>query len=501
MPQSSIKSGAIISYISILLNILISLIYTPWMIKEIGMSDYGIYSLIVSFLSYFLIDFGLGSAISRFIAKYRAEENSDGINRMFSVTTIVYLLMDIVIFLVLGVLYFFLSVIFVKLTQEEFETFRNVYVIAALFSVSTFFFKPYDGAMMAYEFFVRLKTFDLIQRVGTVLLIIVALLWGGDIYALVFINGIVGLIVSLCKFYYFKRHTSVKIQLSLFDKAIAKALLAFSFWIFLINVAQRLRLNIVPSILGVYSGTTEISVFSVGMNLEGFVYTFAFALNGLFIPKVARMVTAGSDRGELTQLMIKVGRIQLYIIGFIIIGLIGLGKSFINLWIGPDFADTYYVAVLLIAPNIISMTQQIGTTLSYVENEVRYNSIIAISISILSFVLSLLLAPYWASIGCAWAVFISLLINLIGLNLFYRYKLKLDIKTFFLQCHIKILPLLLPILTALLFIDNYWGFHSWFSLFMTAGIYTLVYFFIIYAGGMNSTEKEMIFRIIKNIKL
>lgn len=73
MKLSNIGKGAIISYIAIFLNIAISFLNTPWMLKQIGVSDYGLYSLILSFLSYFTIDFGLSSAIARFIAKYRAE--------------------------------------------------------------------------------------------------------------------------------------------------------------------------------------------------------------------------------------------------------------------------------------------------------------------------------------------------------------------------------------------------------------------------------------------
>lgn len=138
MKNNSIKTGAIISYISIFLNIIISLIYTPWMIREIGMSDYGIYSLIVSFLSYFLLDFGLSEAISRFISKFRAKGDNRGIDKMFSVTTIVYAFLSLLIGLVLFVIYFFLSDIFVKLTPEEIVTLRKVYIIAGFLAYVIF---------------------------------------------------------------------------------------------------------------------------------------------------------------------------------------------------------------------------------------------------------------------------------------------------------------------------------------------------------------------------
>lgn len=108
MSSNNITKGAIISYVSILLNILISFVYTPWMIRQIGVSDYGLYSLITSFVSYFLLDFGLDSAITRFIAKYRAEGDKKKVENMLGLTTKVYLLIDTIIFLYL-LLYFSLS--------------------------------------------------------------------------------------------------------------------------------------------------------------------------------------------------------------------------------------------------------------------------------------------------------------------------------------------------------------------------------------------------------
>lgn len=500
MKQSSIKAGALISYASICINILISLIYTPWMIHEIGKNDYGVYSLVLSFLSYFLLDFGLGSTISRFIAKYRADNDDEGINRMFSVTTAVYLAIDIVVFVVLAILYFFLSDIFVKLTPDEIETFRHAYIIATFFSICNFFFQPYTGAMMAYEFFVPLKMFDLSQRVGTVLLISIALFFGGDIYSLVLINGLVALIISLCKFFFLRKNTSLRIKIGNYDFSIVRSLFSFSFWIFLINIAQRLRLNIVPSILGYTTGAAEIAVFAVGLNMEGLIWHFSNALNGLFIPKVARMVKANQDRSEITILMARVGRIQLYIVGFIIVGLFGLGRSFIHLWIGDEYVDSYYVMVALIAPNLISMTQQIGTTLSYVENEVRYNSIIAFSTSVMSFLLSMLFAPSMGAIGCGLAVFIALMTNSLCLNIFYSKKLHIGVVYFFRECHFKIVPVLFVAFVALWITERNLSIDTWLNLVFAGFVYFILMSLMLYFIAFNTEEKKLICNMLVKIK-
>ena len=105
--QGQIAKGAVISYVSIFLNIVISLVYTPWMIRQIGVSDYGVYSLVGTFLSYFLLDFGLAGTITLFVAKYRAEGDEQKVANMLGLTAKVYLVIDVIIFAILFVLYFF----------------------------------------------------------------------------------------------------------------------------------------------------------------------------------------------------------------------------------------------------------------------------------------------------------------------------------------------------------------------------------------------------------
>ena len=498
--SNSIKQGAIISYVSIFLNIAIGLLYTPWMIKEIGVSDYGIYALIISFISYFLIDFGLGSSIARFISKYRAEGNENKVGDLLGITTQVYLLIDLIIVALLVVSYFFISNIFVKLTLDEIDTLKKVYLIAGFFSVCNFIFKPMDGAMMAYEYFVRLKSLDMIRRLGTVVLIVVVLLLDGGLYELVFINGAVALIVSIMKYRYFIKRSEIKIKLRYFDKVVAKQLFVFSFWVFMIGLAQRFRLSLMPSVLGAFSGTSEITIFSVAMTLEGFVYTIAFALNGLFIPKVSRLVQKETDRSKITALMVKVGRIQLYIIGFIIIGYIGLGKSFMQLWLGIDFANSYYVAALLIIPNIVILTQQIGGTLSYVENELKYNALIMFFVSVVSFVFSILFAEKYGAIGCGVANFVALVFYIILVNVFYKKILKLNVVLFFKSCHLKILPIMILFPILLFYIDKNIEIDSWIKLFGIGSIYAFAFIISMYFFAFNKEEKEIVSTVFNRLK-
>ena len=62
MKINQIKVGAVLSYLSMGLSTVISLVYTPIMIARLGESEYGVYNLVLPIISYLnLLSFGLGS--------------------------------------------------------------------------------------------------------------------------------------------------------------------------------------------------------------------------------------------------------------------------------------------------------------------------------------------------------------------------------------------------------------------------------------------------------
>lgn len=496
----NITKGAIISYVSIFLNIVISLVYTPWMIRQIGVSDYGLFSLVGTFLSYFLLDFGLAGTITRFVAKYRAEGNEVKVSNMLGLTAKVYLVIDIIVFMVLAALYFFLTDIFGGgLTPEEIEKLKVLYCISGTFSVLSFLFKPVSGAMMAYEFFVENKTLDLLVRVGTVVLIVVMLLMGGNVYHLVFITGFVGFSVALLRYFVFVRKSKIKINWVYYKKDELMALFSFSGWVLLVQIAMMFRLSLIPTILGIFNDTKEISIFSVGRNLEGMVYTISAALNGLFLPLVSRMVQTG-DRKGIMNLMVRVGRIQLYVILLIFFGFSVFGQSFIRLWVGETFNSSYYVFLLLVFVNILSLTMQIGMDLVYAENKIKHTAMRVLISSLIGLVLSVILAPRYGAVGCAAATGVALVLTQVLYIQFYQKRMGLDMKLFFCNCHLKILPILTLYTMAVFFIQPYLQIDGWIRLLSAMGLYTMGYFIIVWLFIANKYEKGLVVNFIKRGK-
>ncbi len=444
--SKQIKIGAIISYGTIVFHIVAGLIYTPWLLSQIGQSDYGLYTLATSLITMFVMDFGLGAAISRYVSRYRAQNSQQSVDNFLGMIYKLYMLIDAVIFIVLLVIFFLLDTVYVNLSASELEKFKILYVIVALFSVISFPFSNLNGILTSYEKFIILKLCDFFNKALNILLVVIALFLGWGVYALVSVNAIVGLLTIAFKLIVIKSKTPVKVNLRFFDKSMLKEIFGFSMWTTVGNILQRLVLGISPSIIAAVcaAGSAEVAIFGLASTVEGYVYTFATAINGMFMPRISKIIVDGKKDTELMPLMVKVGRIQLMLIGLVSVGFLALGKSFIvDIWNKPDFEQSYYCAVLLLLPNMLYLPMQIANTTLVVENKVKIQAQVFMAMSAVNVALSLIFSHFWGAIGAALAVFIAYVVRVVLMIIVYQKKMNLDMIKFVKDVFLNMSPYLI----------------------------------------------------------
>jgi O-antigen/teichoic acid export membrane protein len=72
------KIGVILSYVMMLLEVLSTLLLTPYILRSLGDAEYGVYKLSESIVAYLmLLDLGVGSAVIRYVAKFRANNDKE----------------------------------------------------------------------------------------------------------------------------------------------------------------------------------------------------------------------------------------------------------------------------------------------------------------------------------------------------------------------------------------------------------------------------------------
>ena len=286
--SKQIKLGALMSYFTIAFNMIAGLLYTPWMIEQIGQSNYGLYTLATSLITLFVMDFGMGAAVSRFVSKYNAAGEQEKVNNFLGIVYKLYFAIDAIILIALIIVSFFINGIYDNLTSSELDTFKVLYVIVGLFSVVSFPFMNLNGILTAYEQFVGLKVADLFHKVFIIVAMVIALIMGYGVYALVIVNAISGLLTILIKLMIVRKKTAVRVNFKHKDKIMLKEIFGFSLWTTIGSLAQRLIFNITPSIIAAVSvtGAVGVALFGLGQTIEGYVYTFATAINGMFMPRI-----------------------------------------------------------------------------------------------------------------------------------------------------------------------------------------------------------------------
>jgi O-antigen/teichoic acid export membrane protein len=257
-----------------------------------------------------MVDFGLSSATARYLSKYNAEGKREEAEKFLGAVYKLYLIVDAVIMTALVIIYFRIDSIYATLTPDELSRFKVVYIISALFSVTNFPFVTFNGILTSHEKFVPLKLSDVLYRVFLVGFTILALLMGFGLYALVTVHAIVGLSVTLFKFIVIKKTVPLKVNFRHKDKSLYKDIFGFSIWTTISSLMQRLVFNITPSILGMVTGAAQIAVFGIVTTIEGYSYTITTAINGMFMPKISRLVANDKSEKALNKLLVDVGKFQ-----------------------------------------------------------------------------------------------------------------------------------------------------------------------------------------------
>ncbi len=503
--SKQIKMGAVLSYSMVLFNVVCGLIYTPWMIRQIGKADYGLYVLVTSFLHYFVVDFGLWMAINKILSRLRAEGREDEERNVIGLTTKIYLCMDIVVCIAIVIAFFFIDRFFGNLTPEELSRFKVAYIIAAAFSVLSFPFGFLKGIFQSHEFFIQTKIFDFFTKIGIIFFTILLLLFNVGFYSLVIVFGAVPLIINIGRVFFLK-NKGITQNLHYNNNPMLRDIFSTSMWLFIIVLAELFVNNISPSLLAAFSNTTQIAIFGIGLTLSQYVYTFASSINGLLLPKITKM-SVENDVDSIHALTYRIGRLQLIVTGCLVFGIILVGQSFINAWVGPDFSSSYIVAAALVIPQLLINMQQVESTQLFVNDKIRYRAFSMMTTAVLTIVSSVFLIPRLGAIGSAIAIASSnFFIMFVVMNIVYHKYLG-----FSLHCYMKELtPIVMAyccIIASYVIICRFFissNINGWVEVLVRGGLYMTI-FFICMVIFTNPYEKKLfsspLKRIIKGLHL
>lgn len=499
--MNQLKAGAALNYVVIVLNMLVGLLYTPFMLRMMGQSEYGLYSLVASVISYLtILDLGFGNAIVRYTAKFRAEGKTNEQYEMFGMFLILYIVIGVVAFLVGLGLYFNVDTLFgATMTAEELGKARIMMLFLIFNLAVTFPMSIFGSIITAYEHFVFPKVINIIRIFLNTAIMICLLKMGYKAVAMVIVQTIFNISTLLINYIYCKYKLHIKIYFRNFKWMFLKEVAIYSFWIFLNVIMDRIYWSTGQFILGMFAGTAAVAVFAIAIHLEGIYMQFSTAISSVFLPKVTGIVARNDNHKEISDLFIRTGRIQFIVISLILSGFIVFGRDFIKLWAGAEYESAYQISLLFFASLAIPLIQNLGITILQARNQMRFRSTLYIVIALFSLVFQIILVKPLGGIGCAISIAGALFLGQgLVMNIYYQKNQHLDIVTFWKEIlRMSIVPVVICI-GAKVLINNI-HLEGWLTLSLAIMIFLIIYVPLFYHFSMNQSERDLIIKPIVSI--
>ena len=495
MKVNQLKIGVVLSYVSMIVQNIIAIVYTPVMLRLLGQSEYGLYQLVYSVVSYLgLLSFGFGSAYVRFYSRYKVKDDQEGIAKLNGMFMIVFNIIAIIALLAGGVLVGNVNNLFSKsLTANEINTATILMILMVINLAISFPSSVFDSFVTAHECYFFQRVISLLQTVLNPFLTLPLLLMGYKSISLVVVTTILTVSKFIINYWYCIKKLRMRFIFHNMSFSLLKEIGVFSFYIFINMIVDQINWSVDKFILGVFSGTTAVAIYAVGGQINTMYMSLSTSISSVFIPRVNKIVARDENNNEeLTELFTRVGRIQFIILAMVIGGFIVVGKYFINVWTGTDYNKAYYVALLLIIPVTVPLTQNLGIEIQRAKNMHIFRSIIYFLIAIGNVFISIPLVQLFGEMGAALGTAISLIIgNIIVMNWYYQVKIKLDMLYFWKQI-LMLMPCVVISTLLALFLSNILIVNSIVNFIIVGVFYVLVYLVCLITFGMNSYEKNLI---------
>lgn len=504
MPVNQLKAGVVLNYVVIFLNTVVGLLYTPYMLRMMGQSEYGLYSLVASVIAYLtVLDLGFGNAIVRYTAKFRAEKKTEEQYEMFGMFFLLYLVIGIVAFGIGLGLYFNVDTLFGNtMTVVELGRARIMMLLLVANLAFTFPMSIWGSIIQAYEDFVFQKSLNIIRIILNTVVMICLLHFGYKAVAMVVVQTIFNVLTLVINFIYCRRKLNIHIYFRFrhFHWGFLKEVAIYSFWIFLNAIIDRVYWSTGQFVLGAMVGTAAVAVFAIAIQLEGMYMQFSTAISSVFLPKVTAMVATNRSRKEISDLFIRTGRIQYIVLAYILSGFIIFGRQFIELWAGAGYSDAYMISLLFFIPLTVPLIQNLGITILQARNEMKFRSVLYIIIALVSLAMQIVLTSHFGGIGCAMGVSGALVVGqILIMNVYYRRRQDLDIMTFWKEISkMSIIPIVL-IISSMLVIRHFFALDSWGKLILGIAAFSLVYIPLFFRFSMTDDERNLFISMFHKI--
>lgn len=318
----------------------ITLVLSPFVVHSLGDVRYGVWGIIGGLVGYLgLLDLGIRVAVTRYVAHHDAKGDQDAVNRFVSTAFCMFVacgcVAAVVGFAAAGLLPFVVQLPSAHTTEAIAAVAISSFAVAAALIGGVY------GGLLA-----GLQRFPLMHGIGIGIellraaIVYVALRAGGGLVDLALIQLAAVTLRGLLTYIAARRtQPGLRTARRLFDARTMREILTFSGYTMILHVSGIVIFSSDAIVIGMLMPVTHVAFFVIAGNLAAGAFRVLGGVSQALYPLVSARQAAEGTRAT-TGLLTGSSRLGALVILPILLTLLLRGRTFIALWMGPEYADT-----------------------------------------------------------------------------------------------------------------------------------------------------------------
>lgn len=398
--SKSIVRNVFYGFLTWILPLGLSFAATPLIVKTLGDEDYGIYALVLTFIGY-SFTFSIGRAITKYIAEYRANGETEKIRDIISATFFINVAVGL-----FGVLIICLSANWLVRDVFRIEADARDKTVLAMYLASAIIFltmltQVFNAVLQGIQ---RFDVYSKIFNANSFALLL------GNLALAYFGFGLLPLLIwnllIICIFCVIFAVSAKRLLPEFgitfrFKRESLKLVLQYSLGIIGYQIAANLLLLFERGWITRQLGAESLTYYVVPMSLGMYIHGFISSLMLVIFPLASELK---NEKEKLLRLYTKATKIVSFLVVFLATTLIVENRFFLFLWMGEKFAEKSSELLILHAITfglaaILTVSWQMTEGLGFP----NYNFAVFGICLIISVALMFVLTPNFGNLGIATA--------------------------------------------------------------------------------------------------
>lgn len=318
-------------------------------------------------------------------------------------------------------------------TPEQVRMLRDMILITGAGAAVLVALNPIGALLSATESFVFLRSMEIAVTIISTLMMVAVLHAGGSAVHIVAVTALFTVLQAMMRLGYAILVLRTRVRLALPEMTVLRKVGGYAAPIFVVMIAELLFWRLDSVLIGAMLGAAPIAIFAIGVTFNKYFMSFATALSRVLTPEIIRQIDQGADARTLTDLMIRISRIQAMFLLLILSGLVVFGQRFLVLWLGQDFASSYWIMLVILVPYTFELTGNARNIILQVKGLYWQRSAITLAMAILNIPLTLVLLQVMGVFGAALSTGVAIMMGYVLIALLLKIKVGMEMGRYWAQ--------------------------------------------------------------------